>query len=162
MSDEKELVIKDFNVPAVNGRMYNMEAPCTQLAIIKFVEKRQVFGELNHPKLKHEPIALTDPDTNSEETNNFLTRMTEIDLSNVAVHITDIRYDEDKKQIIGKVKSVPNVYEKLFEHLEQNKVAFGMRSLCHRYKKSDNDTVFLDVVDIITFDIINTDKPENT
>lgn len=157
-----EVVIKDFNFPAVNGNMYDMSTENTQKAIQKFIQRQQMFGELNHPTSQQEPIALTDPCVNSEETNNFLKRILEIDLSNAAVDMTELRYDEEKKQIIGKIKPVLNLYPNLLEDLNLNKVAFGMRSLCHQYKKEGDGTVFLDIAEIITFDVINTAKPENT
>lgn len=136
-----EVVIKDFNVPALNGNMYSIDANSTKLAIQKFIEKQQAAGELNHPKMD-------DPDMEKN-----VARISVIDESNIAVHMTDLRYDEDKKQIIGKIKPVPTVYKNLLEDLDKGAVRFGMRSLCHAH--IEDGQVKHDVIDIITFDIIN-------
>jgi len=153
-----EVVIKDFTVPSLNGNVYNLDAPCTQLAIQKFIEKEHVYGELNHPYISTDKIPFIDPDTNSYNGNAVLKRISEIDLSNVAVHMTELRYDEEKKQIIGKIKPIPTIYKTLIEDLQQDKVRFGMRSLCYPYRTDGKDK--LDIVDIVTFDIINSDIPE--
>lgn len=153
-----EVVIKDFNIPSLNGQIYNLDARSTQVAIQEFVRKQEAFGELNHP-YDNVP-GRTDPVLDEEQYNNMFNRITKIDLSNVVVHMKDLRYDEDKKQIIGKVKPVKGIYETLFQDLEQDKVRFGMRSLCHTYKESPDGPVKLDIDSIITFDIINADIPE--
>jgi len=141
-------VIKNFNFPAVNGNRYNLDAECSRSAIQKFLQKKEVFGELNHP--------------NSLELNNeqFTKRIFEIDMENTVIHISDLNYDDDKKEIIGLVKKVGNKFPDLFEKLQSKEVAFGMRSLCHAYKPSEDSPVIHDIVDIITFDIINTNIPE--
>lgn len=142
-----EFVIKDFNVHSPNGNMYNLDANCSQLAIQQFIGKHHTYGEKNHP-------SFTDA-----ESDDCIKRMGEIDLNNVAVHITDLRYDEKTKQIIGKVKPFPKVYKDLIEDLKLNKIAFGMRSLCFPYKKEGEEKTIYDIDKIITFDIISTDKP---
>lgn len=151
-TEEKFLcIIKDFNKPALNGNIYNLDADCTKFAIIKLLERKEIFGELNHP---------TPGDLSQDD---FMKRLNQVNMENAVVHISELDYDEDKKQLIGIVKKIGNNFPKLFEKLHNNEVRFGMRSLCHHYRTGDETKI--DVVEIITFDIINGDtstqiKPE--
>ena len=137
-------VIKDFNEPSVNGIKYNLDADCSKYAIQKFISKKEVYGEFNHP-LKGE-----------QETNDqFQTRINTVNETNVAIHISELTYCNERKQIIGLVKNVGKNINGFFEKLQNKDIAFGMRSLCHSSKSTKNDSIIYDIVEIITFDIIN-------
>lgn len=141
-------VIKDFNVPAVNGTQYNLDANCSQQAIQKFINRKEVFGELGHP---------TSENLDNEQ---FLKRIHMVNIENAVMHISDLAYDENRKQIVGLVKKVGNKFPELFEKLNNKEVAFGMRSLCHTYKPSEDSPIIHDIIDIVTFDIINAATPD--
>jgi len=145
MSEEQifqRVVLKDFNQPAPNGLMYDLDHKDSQLAIKAFCEKKVIFGEHGQPGFI--------PSMSQEER---IKRGMTIDLSRVIVHIKDPFFTSTDKKLYAYVKFANNSPISMQDLLE-NKVCFGMRSVSE-FRNNDPEKKGLILKNIVTFDIIN-------
>lgn len=139
MEAKKQLinfVIKDFNITPPNKIAYDLESFHTETAIKKFVEQTEVYGEFYYP------------DNDMELDDKFY----KVHIPDAVIKLTSLKYDEVKKQIIGDIEPVGNLFPNLLENISDGSIVFSLRSICKLCNV--NNTELNTIIKIITFDVM--------
>lgn len=135
------VVIKDFNVPAPNGNMYDLTDPSTLEAIRKFCERPHAMGEYGNPKF-----------TGIIGQEEKIRRVSSIEIDKAVVEFTDMKFDAEKGTITGKVKPFGSLMPDLLEKFQNKEVTFGMRAFVGGPTDPDKKWP---IHNIVTFDVVN-------
>lgn len=134
--NQKKFLIKDFNVPAPNGNLYEVSDEILE----KFCKRPRLYAEHGNPNVSQ--LA----------GHSLTTRLLTTEMDKVVAEITSLEFNPENKTITGMVRPMATRMPFLLEQLERKEVVFGMRALVDHDKTVSDKPI---IREIITFDIIH-------